>query len=89
MKLADHGTTGVRPEAAPTAANDDHHAATGHAAAGTPAVVASLPRVDGPAPAVAAAVAAPADATSGWDAFEIWRSRVRDPRRDANRAYRD
>lgn len=84
MNLADHGTTGVRPEAAPTAANDDHHAA-----AGTPAVVASLPRVDGPAPAVVAAIASPAETTSGWDAFEIWRSRVRDPRRDANRDYRD
>jgi hypothetical protein len=28
---------------------------------------------------------APAASTPGWDAFEVWRSRVRDPRRAASR----
>jgi hypothetical protein len=28
--------------------------------------------------------AAPSTTTHGWDAFEVWRSRVRDPRRAAS-----
>lgn len=80
MNLADQGTTGVRPEAAPTAANDDHHPAN------LPVAPTAALRADAPA---TLPVETPAGEAAGWDAFEIWRSRVRDPRRDASRAYRD